>query len=306
MVPSGQTKTSTAWDRKSRQVDAAAIWSAHFDALLEFHRRHGHFKVPIQTGGDNSLYKWIHRQSILYRAGRLNAERRQRLLDAGFVFEPTSQHDKLRIWEENFARLQEFYQAHGHFNIPPGQKGVKGSYSLPRWVRLQRTLKRIGWLPLEHQQRLEAAGLPWHHHGVVTSKWRFYIDQLAAYHQRFGHCRVPREWPENQRLARWVWFQRQRHKYGLLLPEEFARLESLGFAWKIKNLLDEMWDRQFARLVDYIQRFGHCRVPHHCPEYKSLRSWIQTQRLRLKFGKLKPERVVRLKSVDFPGDLPAF
>jgi hypothetical protein len=307
MIPSGQIKASMAWDRKNRKVNAAAIWSAYFDALLEFHRRHGHCKVPNQTGGDNSLYKWIHHQSSLHRAGSLKAERRQRLLDAGFVFEPAGQHDKLRLWEEKFAQLQEFHQAHGHFNILPGQKGIKGSSSLIQWVRLQRLLKRLGRLRPEHQQRLEEAGLPWcHHRGVAASTWHRGFAELTAYHQRFGHCRVPRDWPENQRLARWVWFQRQRHKYGLLLPEEFARLESLGFAWKIKNHLDEMWDRQFARLVDYIQRFGHCRVPHHCPEYKSLRSWIQTQRLRLKFGKLKPERVVRLNSIDFPGNFPAY
>lgn len=305
MVLSGQTKTSTVWNRKGRQVNAATLWSAHFDALLEFHRRHGHFKVPIQTGGDNNLYRWIHLQSSLYHTGKLNAERCQRLLDAGFVFESTSQYDKLRIWEENFARLQEFHQSHGHFNIPPGQKGVKGSYSLPRWVRLQRNLKRIGWLPPEHELRLEAIGLPWRHRVAATSKpkWQVNFAQLAAYHQRFGHCRVPREWPENLRLARWVWFQRQRHKSGLLSPEEFARLESLGFTWIIKSHWDEIWDQQFARLVDYKQRFGHCRVPHYCPEYKWLGSWVQTQRLLLKLGKLKPERAVRLKSINFPGIL---
>jgi hypothetical protein len=136
MIPSGQTKASTVCDRKSRKVNAA-IWSAHFDTLLEFHRRHGHFKVPIQPGGDNKLYCWINDQCSLQRAGRLKAERRQRLLAAGFVFEKTThQQDKLRIWEENFARLQEFHQAHGHFNIPPGQKGIKGSNSLIRWVQL--------------------------------------------------------------------------------------------------------------------------------------------------------------------------
>jgi hypothetical protein len=305
MVLSGQTKTSTAWDRKSRQVNAAAIWSAHFDTLLKFHRLHGHFKVPFQTGGDNSLYYWIHNQSRHYRAGRLNAERRQRLLDAGFVFESAAQYNSLRLWEENFARLQEFHQAHGHFNILPGQKGIKGSYSLIRWVRMQRMLKRLGRLQPEHQQRLEAVGLPWRHGGIAAARWQGYFAQLAVYHQRFGHCLVPQDWPENQRLARWVWFQRQRHKSGTLSPVEFSRLESLGFAWKIKSHADEIWDQQFARLVDYKQRFGHCRVPRHCPEYKWLANWIQTQRLLLKLGKLKPERVVRLKSVNFPGDFPA-
>jgi hypothetical protein len=167
-------------------------------------------------------------------------------------------------------------------------------------------LKGIGWLPLEQQQRLEGIGLPWRHRGFfVAAGWQRYFAQLAAYHQRFGHCLVPQDWPENPRLARWVRFQRQCHKSGALSPAESAQLESLGFAWKIKTYSDEIWDRQFARLVDYQQRFGHCRGPYHCPEYKSLGRWLQTQRLLLKFGKLKPERMVRLKSINFPGDFPA-
>jgi hypothetical protein len=305
MIPSGQTKTSTARDLKSWLENLAAIWLANIDALLEFHRRNGHFKVPIQTGGDNSLRSWVNRQSSLQRLGKLKAERRQRLLDAGFVFESIVRRERLRTWEENFARLQEFHQAHGHFNIPPGQKGIKGSHSLFRWVQKQRVLKRIGRLSLEHQQRLEAVGLPWRQRGgLAAAGWQRYFAQLAAYHQRFGHCLVPQDWPENQRLARWVGFQRQRHESGALSPEEIAQLESLGFAWKIKTYSDGIWDRQFARLVDYQQRFGHCRVPQHCPGHMGLDRWLQIQRLLLKFGKLKPERVVRLKSVDFPGDLP--
>ena len=55
-------------------------------------------------------------------------------------------------------------------------------------------------------------------------------DALAAYAREHHDCNVPKDWSENQKLARWV--RRQRHylRFGSLRPDRRARLEALGLS----------------------------------------------------------------------------
>ena len=55
------------------------------------------------------------------------------------------------------------------------------------------------------------------------------FEQLKAYKDRFGDCRVPAKWKENPQLGMWATHQRQHRKNGKLSPEKGQLLREIGF-----------------------------------------------------------------------------
>lgn len=108
-----------------------AAWESFFAQLLEFHRQHGHFSVPLDAE-HKSLHYWAAHQRVHLKAGRILPERRARLQAAGFPGElrAVSRQADDRIWDRHFADLMEFFQQHGHFNVPRKNANYK---SLVEW-----------------------------------------------------------------------------------------------------------------------------------------------------------------------------
>ena len=63
----------------------------------------------------------------------------------------------------------------------------------------------------------------------------------------------------------------------------------------------ERWERQFAKLVAFQQRFGHCRVPKRWREDPGLAIWVSNQRRAFWRDTLPLERIQRLVEVGFDG-----
>jgi Helicase associated domain len=73
--------------------------------------------------------------------------------------------------------------------------------------------------------------------------------------------------------------QRQAYRKGLLDPDRRARLEALqGWVWHAR---EAVWEEGFARLVEFVEREGHTRVPQAWSEdgYR-LGHWVRNQRSR--------------------------
>jgi hypothetical protein len=92
-------------------------------------------------------------------------ERRQRLDEIGFVWDPNTAD-----WEAGFAAQERFKQREGHSRVPKGNKEGEGHCRVPRghkedgfnlgaWVSRQRTNKDT--LSPERRQRLEEIGFVW-------------------------------------------------------------------------------------------------------------------------------------------------
>jgi hypothetical protein len=75
------------------------------------------------------------------------------------------------------------------------------------------------------------------YHGMFDEQYQ----QLAAFHDRYGHCDVPSQWKINPALGRWCFNLRQAyHKLQKgrrvnmkLSREEMERLERIGFKWHL-------------------------------------------------------------------------
>ena len=82
----------------------------------------------------------------------------------------------------------------------------------------------------ERSQRLDALGFV---RSQFTAQWEEGFSFLARFHQREGHCRVPRNHREHgYPLGQWVAVQRK--KKDTISSERCQRLDALGFVWKVR------------------------------------------------------------------------
>lgn len=104
---------------------------------------------------------------------------------------------------------------------------------------------------------------------------------------------VPKEYPPNQRLARWVTKQRKHfkakseNKYHALTDEKEKRLRDAGFVFNTKtpeimrNSVLKRYEDRWEHFVDALQQFkdehGHCAVPRRWKKDPQLASWVMRQ-----------------------------
>jgi hypothetical protein len=118
---------------------------------------------------------------------------------------------------------------------------------------------------------------------------------LTAFHDRFGHSRVPSQWPENPKLAAWTYRIRAgKHE---LTPQKTELLNSLGFEWDINRKTIVEWSQMYQRLLEFKQDYGHTHVPVKWSKDPKLGKWAS--RMRNEKKKISPERLIKLESIGF-------
>jgi hypothetical protein len=147
-------------------------------------------------------------------------------------------------------------------------------------------------------------------------RWESRFRELREFRRNNGTCRVPGK--ENQKLVYWIQNQRTWYdntitgKAGIKLkPERILKLDSLGFNWGTKHfspLVD--WNGMHAKLVEYKNRFGNCKVPLNPTNPSSLAKWVAFQRKeyrRLEKGRdslLTNDQIQKLNDVGMNWDGP--
>ncbi len=255
-------------DRRSTASDA--VWERKYAALAEFKRRHGHC-LPIVPGlrQPRILRPWVGRQRTLYRQGRLDPERRQRLERLGFVW------DAFEVaWQTMFRRLVAFKRRHGDFVVP-----TKRYHAVPKlatWTVNQRIAKRRGRLAPHRVRQLEEVGFPWEVRFNPAPEDR--VAELRAFRRRYGHLAVPKN-PAYSALAQWL-----KHKQGLWTSGALdSRLERALVGVGVPLDPNEIeWEEWFARLKAHRDRTGHLNVKPGT----ALARWMGAQREALRRGEL--------------------
>jgi len=124
-----------------------------------------------------------------------------------------------------------------------------------------------------------------------TERWERGFAALSKFRAREGHCCPERRHIEGGfKLGQWVSTQR----YCQDLPvERKRRLNAMGFVWDWR---DQLWEQNFAALLKFKRREGHCCVPTH---YRNgdlkLGWWVATQRRNKK--EMSVERRARLNKI---------
>merc|ERR1719183_1368598 len=190
-----------------------------------------------------------------------------------------------------FKRLLAYKKENGHCNVP---QRYPQDPQLGQWIKNQRQNYKNGKLMEERFDQLETIGFEFKRN---REQWTKMLTRLQAYHKEHnGSCNVPKGYPQDPKLARWVNWQRYNYKKGLLTKERCDQLEEMGFEWKRKH----EWIEMLERLQSYQQEHdGSSNVPRNFHLDPKLGNWVNCQRKCYKNGMLAKERYDQLEEIGF-------
>uniref|UniRef100_A0A7S1BTI7 Helicase-associated domain-containing protein n=3 Tax=Corethron hystrix TaxID=216773 RepID=A0A7S1BTI7_9STRA len=244
----------------------------------------------------------------------MTAPRVERLKDIGFEFAgKRKKHDaakkslseknaarqqekmekKLEKWDAMCGKVEAHLQKHGDLKFQKGKKLDKDEASVRSWLISQRKeFKKLrensdSILTASRIMRLNDMGIIFKDYKTTTfDEW---YEQLTAFKEVHGHCKVPRSRRVNDGLPKWV--ARMRHEYkqiqlgkvsSTLSQEQIQRLNDLGMIWEIikqppasERAARLPWLERFKQLLEFKEQNNHMNVPQHYPE---LGSWVHQQR----------------------------
>jgi hypothetical protein len=127
-------------------VDRIGVsWDVWYGRLKAYKDREGHCRVPVHNckDGGHNLGAWASTQR--YHKNELSSERRRRLDELGFVWDPREAD-----WEEGFSHLKQYKERVGDCRKEDG-------YNLGAWVSNQRHHEPSS----ERRRRLDELGFVW-------------------------------------------------------------------------------------------------------------------------------------------------
>ncbi|OEU06154.1 hypothetical protein FRACYDRAFT_202231, partial [Fragilariopsis cylindrus CCMP1102] len=200
-------------------------------------------------------------------------------------------------WDEMFRRLVSYRKLHNSTVVP---RDYTADPELGNWVRTQRCKQ----YPIsDHRVNLlNSIGFVWN---ALDNQWDDMFQRLVAYkNQHNGSTLVPKKYKADTQLGRWVSWQRHSKMISI---HRIERLESIGFVWTARyencaRVFDGKWMETYDRLVAYKKQYKSTHVPQTYSDENTdihLGSWIKTQRIAYKQGKLLEKRKDLLNSIDF-------
>jgi Fe2+ transport system protein FeoA len=247
-----------------------ASWENHFDLLKCYGEEHGDCFVPQKyEAGGIKLGNWVYNQRQAYSKGTMESERKQRLEELGFVWDPREAR-----WEENFGRLKRYSEDHGECFVPQAYAAEDGT-KLGEWVNNQRRAHSKLTLDLERTRRLEELGFAW---DPLEASWENHFDLFKSYSEENG-CAVPQKYEteDGTKLGEWVNNQRRAFSMGTLNSERTRRLEEAGFIW---NTIEATLERYFDLLNRYREEHRGSLPPlsYETEDGTKLGEWANHQR----------------------------
>ena len=272
-------------------IDHIDRWYEQFEYLELFFAKYGHAHVPATDSRYAPLHEWLITQ--VRNKKSLNEDQRSKLDSLGVHWEFQDVRDWR--WHEMYLQLKDFYKERGHCNVPQKWKENK---QLSNWVSVQRRRVAEGNMKKNRKDKLDAMGFIWDFREVYKSQWENKFDQLVAFKNEFGHCKVPVTYAD-QHLAGWVDRQRTLKSNGRLSATREQKLNEIGFIWDCTVLQEEYWQEKFDQLEQYKKLYGDCLVPVNWKKNPSLGTWVSTQRTLAKKGKLDPVKKKKLDDAGF-------
>ena len=210
-------------------------------------------------------------------------------------------------WDVMYEYAKQYYTEHGNLEVPRRYKTQAG-YSLGHWIFTQRSVYKgeaYGTLNKERIEKLEAIGMVWN--SIRDISWQRYYKLAKEYYQEHGDLNVPSDYKKRDGvdLAAWIRRIRSYRKSGIqksyLTAERIAELDKMGMIW---NILDYLWEENFAAALDFYRHNGHLNIPvDYCaPNGLKIGIWVRRQR-DLRAGKVKKgappteEQISRLNEI---------
>ena len=200
----------------------SSTWEKMFKELMEYRKAFGDCRVSNRSKKYKNLRVWVTVQRRTYSLGTMPRERSARLESLGFVWNTYTSD-----WERMFSSLKKYKETHGDFRA---SRNSKIHRDLAVWMGVQRRAFSQGKLSQDRISRLEACEFEW---DPRTSLWERMFELLTNFKKQNGHCRVPAKYEKTKGLGMWVVNQRVLYRKGKISSDRIARLEALGFEWKV-------------------------------------------------------------------------
>lgn len=210
-------------------------------------------------------------------------------------------------WIIQFEKLQAFHRSFGHLNVDA---------PLREWLDTQEQLNGKGELSVDRLEKLKEVGLVWAKTTTIdtaatatnndessatttpapekadeSAAWDAQYNQLSFFHQLQGHCNVPKHFPSDPTLPKWVKQQRQRYHEEQLTPHQVQKMEALHFVWGLGE--DPVWDDFYAQLAAAQGAYNEEN------KMDDLGEWVSQQRLVKEHNQLSEQKVAKLESIGF-------
>lgn len=152
-------------------------WEENYSKLREYKEKYGDcYKADMRL----AVFVSSNRQRA--RAGTLSGDRRVKLEELGFSFDPFGEN-----WDKMLQQLKDFYKKHGYVC-------EAGHGSLGRWVTRQRLVRES--LSESQRAQLDELDFVWEEVQKATGDplWTEKFERLEEFRDRFGYASVPRKW----------------------------------------------------------------------------------------------------------------
>jgi dsDNA-binding SOS-regulon protein len=238
-----------------------AKWDGMFERLKDYKQLYGDSNVPYSYKADKKLSTWVLNQRqefklkpYLFEAMRPDGVTRKEKMDGlGFLWASQREIVSEEKWDDMFERLRVYKKEYNNCNVP---RFYDKDERLALWVVRQRQeLKNNKQLltcvrhdGTTRKQLLDDIGFAWKlRDRLVTNpdsaEWDRMYDVLQLYKVQYGDCNVPREWKEDEELAKWA--VRQRHELRHNAPIMTALrsdgttrqdlLNEIGLVWDLRS-----------------------------------------------------------------------
>lgn len=303
--------------KKFRKERDEEKWILRFEQFKAYHKNTGSFYILMGDKENAKLRVWVQSQITNYRRGILAQDKIEKLASIGFRFEQSQitkerpvktivvKKNTIDSWIRQYLALIEFKVINGDCNVPRNHSNT----SLAYWVSEQRTKYNRNQLSEDKITKLNLLSFTW---GKVKSEsekdvWLKTYNKLKAFYEQYGNSSPTIQYGDKQ-LQQWVMQQRHRHKKGILKEEYFKLLEDVRFNWSPNpnggngKPQDDVWLKNYQKLIDYKNKFSTTSVSQSNKEYKSLGKWVNDQRHNMKKKKLSQFRIDKLNEIDFIWD----
>jgi hypothetical protein len=290
--------------RQKRTKFEDACFDQRVQELKAYRDTNGHCRVPTLYKPNKALGWWVNKVRTQYtwrgqgKKTSLTDARIWELDNLGFVWNG-NEALSLDVWKKRVQELVAYRDTNGHCQVPAEHKPNKALGWWVNKVRTQYTWRGQGKktsLTDARISELDGLGFAWkagtkEKEASSRDVWKKRVQELVAYRDTNGHCRVPFLYKPNKALGHWVDKVRTRYtsrghgKKTALTDARVSELDGLGFVWKVrkagtKEVLsrDELWKKRVQELVAYRDTNGHCRVPFLYKPNKALGNWVNKVR----------------------------
>ena len=204
-------------------------------------------------------------------------------------------------WNLQYAKLVDFQTKNGHCKVPSNYKQDK---ALGKWVNLQQNHHTRKILLFDRKELLDKIGFgdrkPEPSAQDLDKQWNLQYEKLVELKRKNGHCRMPHRYDPDRPLGRWANAQRTFHSNNELRLDRKELLDKIEFVWISQSQhLDNQWNLQYEKLVEFKRKNGHCAVTSRYEQDKSLRMWVKNQRQYLINKRLRSDRKAILDEIGF-------